>query len=325
MKSIIHILALAIACLSAFPATAADEFEPGMVSLKLTKVSPRVYYVQGQAGVVSAANEGFNSNAGFVVTDEGVVVFDALGTPALGKALLEQIRTVTSKPVKKIVISHYHADHFYGLQAFMKDKPVEVIGDAAVKAYLASAAPAARLEERRSSLAPWVNEHTRIVPPDTLVSTPEMRFSLGGVHFRVIRTGPAHTAEDLLMLVEEEGVLFTGDIVVAGRVPYVVDADVGSWLAAIERLAGYPAKILVTGHGTHSVDAARDVQMTRDYLRFLREAMRKAVRDGVDFEQAYRNTNWAPYDKLPAFQDANRKNAFGAYLAAEQESLGDLN
>lgn len=324
MKATIRILALSLACLCAFPATAADEFEPGMVSLKLTKVSPRVYYVQGQAGVVSAANEGFNSNAGFVVTNDGVVVFDALGTPALGKALLEQIRTVTSKPVKKIVISHYHADHFYGLQAFMKDKPVEVIADAAVKAYLAGTAPAARLEERRSSLAPWVNEHTRIVAPDIYVSTPELRFSLGGVHFRVIRTGPAHTAEDLLMLVEEEGVLFTGDIVVAGRVPYVVDADVGAWLAAIERLAGYPAKILVTGHGAHSVDAARDVRMTRDYLRFLREAMRKAVRDGVDFEQAYRSTNWAPYDKLPAFQDANRKNAFGAYLAAEQESLGEL-
>lgn len=323
MKTLARILALAVACCSAIPASAAEEFEPGMVSLKLTKVSPRVYYVQGQAGVVSAANEGFNSNAGFVVTDDGVVVFDALGTPALGKALLEQIRKVTRKPVKKIVISHYHADHFYGLQAFTKDKP-EVIGDAAVKAYLASAAPAARLEERRSSLAPWVNEHTRIVAPDTYVSSPEMRFSLGGVHFRVIRTGPAHTSEDLLMLVEEEGVLFTGDIVVAGRVPYVVDADVGSWLAAIERLAGYPAKILVTGHGVHSMDASRDVQMTRDYLRFLREAMRKAVRDGVDFEQAYRNTNWAPYDKLPAFQDANRKNAFGAYLAAEQESLGEL-
>ncbi len=74
-----------------------------------------VYYIIGTSGVPGANNEGHTSNAGFVVTDEGVVVFDALGTPALGYRMIQQIREVTDKPIKKVVISHYHADHTAGL------------------------------------------------------------------------------------------------------------------------------------------------------------------------------------------------------------------
>ena len=68
--------------------------------------------------MASAQNKGFMSNAGFVVTGDGVVVFDALGTPALGRAMLAAIRRITPQPVKRVIVSHYHADHFYGLAAF---------------------------------------------------------------------------------------------------------------------------------------------------------------------------------------------------------------
>src|SRR5699024_5260323 len=75
-----------------------------------------VYYVLGKPAVPAQENAGHTSNAGFVVTDDGVLVFDALGTPSLGLALLHTIRNVTDKPIKYVVASHYHADHIYGLQ-----------------------------------------------------------------------------------------------------------------------------------------------------------------------------------------------------------------
>lgn len=80
-------------------------------------MSKHVYYVMGKAGIATD-NQGFISNAGFVITDEGVVIFDALGTPSLAAALLERIRKITDKPIKRVVMSHYHADHIYGLQVF---------------------------------------------------------------------------------------------------------------------------------------------------------------------------------------------------------------
>lgn len=293
---------------------------PVTVELAPQRVSPRVWYVQGDTEMVSLRNEGFNSNAGFVVTDEGVVVFDALGTPALGAALLARIRAVTDRPVRRVVVSHYHADHFYGLQAF-KAAGAEVWAHARVRDYLAGEAPRRRLEERRESLAPWVTDEARIVVPDHYVEG-EARFRLGGLTFHLYPAGPAHTPEDLMMLVEEEGVLFAGDLVFAGRVPFVGDADTRGWLAALDALAVREPRVVVTGHGPASSDARRDLALTREYLRFLRAQMAGAVEELLDFDEAYARVDWSRYAALPAFEAANRRNAYNVFLMMQREALG---
>ena len=88
------------------------------VSVMPLKVGEHSYYVLGEAGLASSANEGYMSNAGFVVTKAGVVVFDSLGTAVLGHKLVNAIKKVTSQPIKRVIVSHYHADHIYGLQVF---------------------------------------------------------------------------------------------------------------------------------------------------------------------------------------------------------------
>lgn len=312
--------ALIATCLLVQGALAAD-FVPSTVPMKLVKVAPHSYYVRGQAGMISTANQGFNSNAGFVVTRDGVVVFDALGTPGLGAALLAQIRSVTKAPIRKIVISHYHSDHFYGLAAFKAAGPVEVIAHGEVRDYLATPAAAQRLVERSQSLAPWVDARMKVIAPDRYVTDAASSFQFGGMTFTLLHAGPAHTPEDMMMLVKEEGVLFAGDVIFTGRIPFVGDADIAPWLGAIDRLAAAHPTVMVTGHGVHSTDAGKDLALTRDYLTFLRAAMRAAVEKGADFEDAYRGTDWSAYNQLPAFDAANHKNAFSAYLAAEREAL----
>src|SRR5690554_5921432 len=108
---------MAALCLVAAPLAQAIDMTP-------VQVAPHSWYVLGKAGMASAANEGFMSNAGFVVTDEGVVVLDALGTPVLGEQLIAEIGKITDKPIRLVVVSHYHADHYYGLQAF-PDRGIE--------------------------------------------------------------------------------------------------------------------------------------------------------------------------------------------------------
>src|SRR4030095_1206730 len=73
------------------------------------RVSEHVWFFQGGTGLASAANKGFMSNAGFVVTADGVVVFDALGTPALGRAMVAAIGGVTRAPIRRGIVSHSHA------------------------------------------------------------------------------------------------------------------------------------------------------------------------------------------------------------------------
>lgn len=292
---------------------------PVSVQMKPIRVTDRVYYVQGRPGVPSVENEGFNSNAGFVITDDGVVTIDALGTPALGEALYDTIGWVTAKPIRRAILTHYHADHFYGLGAF-KAAGAEVWAQERAREYLDGGEAARRLEQRSRDLFPWVDADMPIVRPDHWVGEDEA-FTLGHVRFELHHMGPAHSPEDLIVVLPDEGVVFVGDILFAGRIPFVGEADSRLWLKRIDALLAMHPQILVTGHGEASTDPARDLSLTRDYLVFLRKAMGDAVENFVPFEEAYAKTDWGRFARLPAFDAANRVNAYGTYLLMEKEML----
>jgi glyoxylase-like metal-dependent hydrolase (beta-lactamase superfamily II) len=276
--------------------------------------------VQGKPGIASAENEGFNSNAGFVVTDDGVVVIDALGTPALGQALLEAIGSVTRKPLKRVILTHYHADHFYGLEP-LKGAGADVWAHRAALEYLESGEARRRLEQRSRDLFPWVEESMQIVRADRWLDE-HASFELGGIKFEIHHLGPAHSPEDVIVVVPQEGVVFSGDILFAGRIPFVGEADSKRWLERIDRLLEMKPRIMITGHGELSRNPAADLALTREYLLYLRGAMGKAVEDFVPFEEAYAKTDWSRFAKVPAFDAANRVNAYGTYLLMERELLG---
>ncbi len=293
----------------------------GVTAIEVTpiRVTDNVYYVQGRPGVASAANEGYNSNAGFVVTPAGVVVIDALGTPALGAALIKAIRTVTARPIKRLILTHYHADHYYGAVAF-KRAGVELWAHRAALPYLESGEPERRREQRAKDLFPWVDERMPIVRADRWLDD-MTAFEMGGVAFEIRHVGPAHSPEDAIVVLPREGVVFSGDLLFAGRIPFVGDADSRQWLARIEQLAALGPRFIVTGHGPMSTDPARDLALTRDYLLYLRAAMGKAVDDFVPFEEAYASTDWSRFASVPVFEPANRVNAYATYLLMERELL----
>jgi glyoxylase-like metal-dependent hydrolase (beta-lactamase superfamily II) len=304
--------------LAATAVQAANPYPPVTVDVPVRQVAERTWYALGAPGIATD-NQGFISNAGFVITDEGVVVFDALGSPSLAWALREHIRTLTDKPVVKVVVSHYHADHIYGLQVF-QDEGAEIIAPAGVFDYLGSPAAEERLEERRFSLDPWVNENTRLVRPDRVVQG-EYRFELGGIDFQLNYLGSAHSDGDLTLYVVQEGVLFSGDIIFEGRIPFVGDADTKRWLAALERMETEGLKALVPGHGPAARDPQAAVGRTREYLAYLREVMGAAVDELQDFDSAYSEADWSRFARLPAFEAANRRNAYQVYLSMETEAL----
>ena len=283
------------------------------------KVAPDVYLIQGNAGVASQQNRGFNSNAGFVVTRDGVVVIDALGTPMLGEAMVAAIGKITDKPIRKVIVTHYHADHFYGLQAFKK-AGAEVWAHVAARDYLDGGEGATRLAQRRADLAPWINDLTRLVPADMWIEG-NRSFTLGGTQFDIIHMGPAHSPEDVIIVVGKSGVIFTGDILFTGRIPFVGEADSKRWLETFSKLLEHKPRIIITGHGEPSRDPAKDLTLTRDYLVYLRTTMGKAVEDFLSFEDAYAKTDWSRFAGIPAFDAANRINAYGTYLLMERESL----
>ena len=135
------------------------------IEFKPIKITAHTYYVQGMPGAVSVKNQGFMSNAGFVVTNDGVVVFDTLGTPVLARKLVDAIAKITKQPIKRVIISHYHADHIYGLQVF-KALGAEIWAHKAGEEYLGTDEAQLRLEQRRELLKPWVNQNTQLISAD---------------------------------------------------------------------------------------------------------------------------------------------------------------
>ena len=105
--------------------------------------------------------------------------------------------------------------------------------------------------------------------------------------------------------------------------PFVGEADSKQWLVALESLRSLKPRVLVPGHGLVSRDPAADLKLTRDYLGYLRETMGQAVADFASFDEAYAKADWRAYRNLPAFEAANRANAYNTYLLMERESLRD--
>jgi glyoxylase-like metal-dependent hydrolase (beta-lactamase superfamily II) len=303
----------------------AEDYAPLGKALQIGQVpgSP-IYYSIGNPGVPGKDNEGNTSNAGFVVTSEGVVAFDSLGTPSLGWALLQYIRKLTDTPMRYVVLSHYHADHIYGLQAFKDHTDAVIIAQDRAREYreqeeeIADERANQRLAQRRQALAPWVNETTRVVPPDITFSD-RLTLTLGGKTFRMVYSGPAHSASDQMMLVEPDGVLFAGDIVQNGRVPFMNsdDVDTKRWLKALDEVGKLNPKFIIPGHGQASTAAREAIAFTHDYITYVRQAMQKAVDNWTDFEAAYHQTDWSKYESLPAFAANNRGNAYRIFLELE--------
>ncbi len=291
------------------------------IEMPVHQLGPHSWYVEGRLEEASRENEGFMANAGFVITDEGVVVIDALGSPALADRMLAEIRKRTEQPVKLAIITHYHADHFYGIAA-LRAAGAKIWADERAKAYLGSEAAERRLAERRALIGPFLGADFRLPLPDRWIDADES-FRMGGVKFSLRRLGPAHSPEDLAVLVEPDGVLYSGDVVYAGRVPFIGEANTRDWLRAIDRMLAIPCRVMVPGHGPASTRPHEDAELTRDYLKFLREQMGRAAANLEDFGSAYGKVDWSRFESQPTFDAANRQNAYSVYLEMEQESLGE--
>ena len=281
------------------------------------QVSERTWYVEGESALGSRANRNFISNAGFVVTPDGVVVIDALGSPALARELLDEIRKITPQPVTDVIVTHYHADHIYGLQVF-KEQGARIWAHRSGQIYLNADTARLRLQASSEELAPWVDAQTRLVQADEWLDGPR-RLERGGVSLMIEPVGPAHTPEDLVIVVPDERVLFAGDLVFRGRIPFVGQANSKQWIASLDRLLAFDARKVVPGHGPMSESARADMVLTRDYLAYLRQAMGRAARNLEPFEEAYQATDWSRFEHLPLFRAANRMNAYNTYLLMETE------
>jgi glyoxylase-like metal-dependent hydrolase (beta-lactamase superfamily II) len=227
------------------------------------KIAAHTYVIHGPLGEPSPANQGFMNNPGFVITDDGVVVIDPGSSLETGRMTLRQIRRLTSKPVTHVLNTHIHGDHWLGNQAFLEAYP---------KAHL-MAHPEMIRKARGGEAEVWIglmdrltqgySKGTRAVIP-TVAVTENQRFTTGGVTFHILAPENAHSKTDIMIEVEQDGVVFTGDNVLNARIARLDDGTFKGNIAACDRVLATKAKHYVPGHGK-TADAEM-VKRYRDYM-----------------------------------------------------------
>ena len=285
--------------------------------MQAREAAPGCWYVQGLSALGSPANQNFISNAGFIVTSKGVVVIDALGSPALAERLVAEIKKITPEKITHVVLTHYHADHVYGLQVF-EQAGAKIIAHQAGREYLHADTARLRLQASREELAPWIDDKTRLVAATEWIDS-RRELALGDTQLVLQPVGPAHTPEDLAVYLPGRKVLYAGDLVFRSRIPFVGQADSRNWIVSLDKLLAFDTSVIIPGHGPVSTEARKDMQLTRDYLIYLRKTMGAAARDMTPFDEAYKATDWSQYEHLPLFGPANRMNAYNTYLLMEHD------
>ena len=195
----------------------------------------------------------------------------------------------------------------------------KIIGHRAALIYMNSETARLRLEASREQLFPWVDDNTHLVAADEWVDSAK-DLVIGGVLFHAQPVGPAHTPEDLAFYMPSEKVLFAGDLVFRSRIPFVGQADSRHWIEALDQLLAFDTQVIVPGHGPLSSEARKDMQLTREYLVYLRTTMSLATEAMTPFDEAYKATDWTQFEHLPLFGVANRMNAYNTYLLLEHEA-----
>jgi len=300
---------------------------PSHVKETLRKVAPDVYGVFGVYEQISYENRGFISNAYFIVTEEGVVVVDALSTYKLGKELVETIREVTEAPIRFTVVTHYHTDHFYGVGA-LKESGSAILAHEWSYDYISQPSSQNFFEARKRILREHLSG-TQMIGPD-ITLTRDVDLHLGKMTFQVRHFCKAHTPGDLILWIPERKVLFSGDIVFDGRIPFLGSGNSRSWLLCLERILELDPDVLLPGHGEPMLtkEKIRDrVRWTHRYISDLRKTVRRMIEEGHDIDYVRENVNQAlleidpSYAQIPVFFDVNPVNAYYVYFEIENELI----
>jgi cyclase len=280
---------------------------PSKDASDLTKLADGVY-----ARIVSPDSNAV-ANAGIVVLDQSVLVFDTHFTPEAGEALLAGIRSVTSKPVRYVANSHWHADHTHGNQVFANS---QLIGHTnthrdMLQIDLASSDRTAKiaqsqLEKLRKEMLKETNpaqirslrEQTKsreeylqaasrlkILAPDVTLDD-ELKIRDGNQEARLLFLGAGHTEGDIVLFLPAHKIAFVGDLFFNNAIPNVQDANILQWMKTLQELVKLEADKFVPGHG--SPGSKKDLESFLRYFEDLKTMVQPSVDRGDSMEQATR-------------------------------------
>jgi glyoxylase-like metal-dependent hydrolase (beta-lactamase superfamily II) len=285
-------------------------------SFPIRRLADGVYAVVGDTG---RGSEG-RSNAGFIVTRDGVVVIDALASPAQGATLLRTIRTVTRLPIRWLILTHHHPDHHFGA-IVLKRAGARVIAHPDRQTLASADGDDVMVSNWTGVLGLREMQGFEFADTPDVSVTGDTTIVVGGRTLVISHPGAAHTPGDLTIWLPAERVLFAGDLLIEDGVTMVVDGSSAILLAALDRLEALRPAAIVPGHGRIPDDPQSLIARTRCYMLGLRRTMRAAVEEGTSMSRALAKLPPADMNRPVSRRSRERRNAVRVYAEVEKEVM----
>ncbi len=262
-------------------------------SVSFTEVGPDLYAYTAQG----------DPNSGIIVGDDGCMVIDAQATPAMAEDVIARVRTVTDKPIKYVVLSHYHAVRVLGASAYRAQGIIasqgtyELIVERGVQDKASEIGRFPRLFRGEESIPPGLTW-------PTMTFETGMSVFLGKREVKLFHLGAGHTAGDIVAWVPDAQVMFSGDLVEYHSACYCGDAHLREWPLTLEAIRDFAPEALVPGRGdalTGSSQVREAIAMTRDFLTTLYGAAELSVARGRSLKETMAATREVMDPKFASF------------------------
>jgi glyoxylase-like metal-dependent hydrolase (beta-lactamase superfamily II) len=276
--------------------------------------TPGTEIVELEAGVYARLHEGL-TNAGIIIGDDSVLVIDSLRVPSFARDLIQDVKTITDKPIGFVIDTHSHWDHSWGNEEF---PDATIIGH---KNCYAEMIDVEWNEEWRkkvvSSNDPWSEEGhlVNITPPNMTFET-SMQLYFGGRELDLKYFGRAHTSGDIYIHLPKEKIVFTGDVAQDGGVPYLGDCYPADWPETDNQLASLPIEKFMSGHGP--IGDHNALVEAKDFIHTLVDSVKHAIADGQDSSQA---SKYVINEMSPKYGDWRSFDRIGENLPSVYDKL----
>lgn len=229
-------------------------------------------------------------NSGVIVGDDSVMVIDTTATPAMAQALIKHIRSVTSLPIKYVVLSHYHAVRVLGASAYFKEGAQQIIASRGTHEMIVERGA----QDMQSEIErfPRLFAGVETVPGLTwpsMVFEKEMTIFMGKLEVKLMHIGMGHTKGDTIAWIPSQKICFSGDLVEYEAAAYTGDAQLEEWPATLEALRALGAEKLIPGRGPALLDPKQvnaGIDYTKDFVTTLLQSAKEAVAAGHSLREA---------------------------------------
>ena len=262
-------------------------------------------------------------NTGIIIGDDAVMVIDTQATPVMAQDVIRRIREVTEKPIKYVLLSHYHAVRVLGASAYGAE---HIIASQDTRDLIVERGQFDKDSE--IGRFPRLFQNVESVPPGltwpTMTFTGKMTLWLGSLEVQILQLGRGHTKGDTVAWLPQEKILFSGDLVEFDATPYAGDAYFQDWPRTLDNIAALQPEKLVPGRGA-ALQTPAQVQAglagTRAFISDLYASVKEGAAQGEDLRKVYETTfaklqpqygHWVifnhcmPFDVTRAYDEATQ-------------------